>query len=120
MKDEIHNIINEVANTPSIISRILSPEWCTGIRSGVELQHLQSSYEELYNRHMANPHEITSDLYTKMTKSYGLLRDSYMNLVKDHAVLKDDLERLTWQLAKPVDVCDVVVGCFILAELTVL
>jgi hypothetical protein len=106
------HIINEVVNTSSIFGQTPRPEWCTILRSEVEHQHLQSSYKELYNLHIANPREITPDIYTKMTEGYALLHTSYINLVKDHAALKDDLERLTRQLADSTNVRDLIIDHF--------
>jgi len=108
MRDEIHQIINEVVNI-SPLDETLGPDWCTVFRSEVELQRLQSNYEQLYSQHMSDSNEITPDLYDKMVNSYTLLRTSYMELVKAHAALKDDLERLTRQLARPAEVRDAVV-----------
>jgi hypothetical protein len=112
IKDEMSQIINEVVNTYSMFNQTPRPEWCTALRSDVERQHLQSSYKELYNLHIANPREITPDIHAKMTEGYALLHTSYINLVKDHAALKDDLERLTRQLANPTNVRDQIVDHF--------
>ena len=113
MKAEMYNIINEVVDiTPQFLGDTLRPEWRATMRSDIGIQQLQSDYEELYNRHMTNPHEITPDLYTKMIERYSLLRNSYVSLVRDHAVLKDDLERLIRQLEKPTDVRDMAIGWF--------
>lgn len=112
MEAEIYHIINEVVNTSPVLGQALSPEWRAVLHSDVGLQQLQSNYEELYNRHMANPHEITLDLYTRMNERYNLLRNSYMNLAKDHAALKDGLECLTRQFAKSADVREVIIYRF--------
>lgn len=119
MKDEISQLINNVVDT-STLSHTLNPEWCAVMRSDVELCHLQSSYEELYKRHMEVPHEVTPDIHAKLIERYGLLHNSYVGLVKDHAALKDDLERFMRQVTKPAAVRDGMTGCFSLGELTIL
>jgi hypothetical protein len=112
MKEEIGRIINEVVDTP-IPGRAPLPEWCTAVRSHVDIRLLQSCYEELYNCHMGTSHEITSDVHAKMIKKYSLLHGSYTNLVKGHAALESELERITRQLKASVDVRDVVVDHFL-------
>lgn len=111
IKSEISRIINEVANT-SFLGQPLRPEWCAAIRSRLDIQHLQSNYEELYNRHMGTPHEITCDAHTDILKKYSLLHKSYINLVKGHAVLKDELERVTQQFTRAADVCNAIARYF--------
>jgi hypothetical protein len=104
MKDEISRIINEVA----VSDQTLRPEWCTAIRSRLNIEHLQSSYQELYSRHMETPFEVTSEARTDIIKKYSLLHSSYLNLVRGQAVLKDEFERTTRQLTKPANVCNTI------------
>lgn len=107
IKTQISDIIHEITDTPFILdTESPNPEWCSILSFGAEARILQSSYDELRGRHSEySGREITQDLYTKMIQKHGFLWKQYKKMLRSHAVLEDDLQRLTRQLANPLDVC---------------
>ena len=105
IKAEISKIIREITSTSLMIGKQSpSPEWCETLTSEVETGILQSSYNELFDRHLKSSCEITTDTFTQMIRAHTVLWRRYKQTLRSHAVLADDLHRLTSQLMTPLGV----------------
>lgn len=103
-KTEIYKIVHEIMGTFTVAKNFSSQEWCRMLSSGMEIQMLQSHYNELWNVHLNSNHEITADLYEETLRRHGSLCRLYKQSLKSYVALEDDLERLTRQLTNPLTV----------------
>ena len=101
IQTEIYEVIHEIANIPIANGRSPGVEWHWILSSCVETHILQSNYDELLNRHLNCPCEITADIYADLVQKHRGLRGLYEQAFKSRVALQVGLQRFAMQPNNP-------------------
>lgn len=101
IQTEIYDVIHEIANIFLADGGSPGAEWHWILSSCVEAHILQSNYDELWNRHLNCPCEITADIYAELVRKHHSLRGLYEQALKSHVALQVGLQRFARQPSDP-------------------
>lgn len=104
IKTEIYETVHGITQVRVPDEEVSSTDWCWILSACVETQILQTNHEELWDRHLNSPCEITADIYAEMVRKHGDLRRLYEQALKSHAALQDGYNRFARQLTIPCSV----------------